>query len=102
MSTRSKLFLPVVATACFSIFATIHALTIDDLQQYRESFLIPVEFFLLIASAMGALAVLVGAFLFVFRKRWASAVFALISFVSTAALITFGVSIDQATLIYMT
>ena len=75
---------------------------IRNLQRYRYSLLIPVEFFLFLTSIFGALITFGGFLVFIFRKRWTSAIFSLTSFFFTVALITLGLSVDEATLLYIT
>ena len=97
-----QLYIPVIMGFGLIISACCHRLMIDEVESYRNSFLIGVEFVFLICSFIGTIVVAIAAFISLVKRKWQSLFHSMVSIIITYLLIVAGMLLDAPTLIYMT
>ena len=97
-----KLFIPTMLAVMLVIFEYVHRLEIGNLEIYRSSIFVSMEFLSLICSVAGLIVILCSVIVSLYKMRWRNAVLGLVSVVITIILISYGLSVDSPTLIYMT
>ena len=99
---HQTLYIPVGLGLAALLVAYLHSLMMDDIEKYRESVLIVLEFGLVIGSFGGMLALVLSSIGYLVARKWAKLLHSTASFLITLALVVAALRVDAPTLIYMT
>ena len=99
---KVKLYFPALMATFLLVGAYFHSLMIEDVNRYKESWLIDVEFLLLLLSTIGVFVLGLTVIILLSKRSWKMALHGLVSLLITIVLIVTSMAVDEATLVYMT
>ena len=101
MKENWKLYIPVLISLILMVSAFFHNQMIDNHNNYRESYLINIEFISLIASFISILVIAGFSLFSLFKKAYGKLLHIILSIILTLIIINIAMSLDSPTLIYI-
>ena len=102
MKENWKLYIPVLISLVLIISAFFHIQLIANIENYRQSYLINIEFISLIISFITVLISSAFSIVFIIKKQYGKLFHSLAGIILTLIIISIAMSVDSPTLLYMT